>query len=204
MPKNGTETRLEILDAAQDLILAQGFAGTSVDAILGRTRLTKGAFFHHFPSKHDLALALVERYAAGDSAMLRRNLERAERLHRDPLQQLLIFLGLLEESAEQLADPSQGCLFAAYVYEAQLFDERVHDVIRNSVVEWRSLLGEKLRAAAALHPPRMAVDWDEVADMVTVVAEGAYVMAKTTGDVRTLARQFRHMRNYLELLFAQV
>ena len=204
MPKNGTETRLEILDAAQDLILAQGFAGTSVDAILGRTRLTKGAFFHHFPSKHDLALALVERYAAGDSAMLRRNLDRAERLHRDPLQQLLIFLGLLEESAEQLADPSQGCLFAAYVYEAQLFDERVHDVIRNSVVEWRTLLGEKLRAAAALHPPRMTVDWDEVADMVTVVAEGAYVMAKTTGDARTLARQFRHMRNYLELLFAQV
>ena len=204
MPKNGTETRLEILDAAQDLILAQGFAGTSVDAILGRTRLTKGAFFHHFPSKHDLALALVERYAAADAAMLARNLERAERLHRDPLQQVLIFLGLLEESAAQLADPSQGCLFAAYVYEAQLFDQRVHEVIRQSVLDWRARLGEKLRAAAALHPPRIEVDWDEVADMVTVVAEGAYVMAKTTGDAASLAKHFRHMRNYVELLFGQV
>ena len=203
MPRNGSDTRQQLLDAAQDLILAQGFAGTSVDAILGRTRLTKGAFFHHFASKHDLALALVERYAASDHELLTRNLERAERLHRDPLQQLLIFVGLLEEAAGQLTDPSQGCLFAAYVYEAQLFDERVHEVIRRSVVHWRLALGEKLRAAAALHQPRIAVDWDEVADMVTVMAEGAYVMAKTTGDARTLARYFRHMRNYVELLFSQ-
>src|SRR5581483_11975057 len=141
MPKNGAETRTELMDAAQNLILAQGFAGTSVDAILERTGLTKGAFFHHFKSKHDLARALVERYAAADIELLERNMERAERLHRDPLQQVLIFLGLYEELAEQLPDPTQGCLLASYLYEAQLFDDSVHEVIRVNVKQWRTRLG---------------------------------------------------------------
>lgn len=202
MPKDGTETRTELMDAAQDLILAQGFAGTSVDAILERTGLTKGAFFHHFKSKQELALALVERYAAADIELLERNMQRAERLHRDPLQQMLIFLGLFEELAEQLPNPTQGCLLASYLYEAQLFDESVHEVIRANVMHWRRRLGEKFRAAAALHPPRIPVDFDDLADLGTVIVEGAYVMAKATKEPKTVARQIRNLRNYVELLFA--
>ncbi len=201
MRKNGAETRTELMDAAQSLILAQGFAGTSVDAILERTGLTKGAFFHHFKSKHDLARALVERYAAADLELLERNMERAERLHRDPLQQVLIFLGLYEELAEQLPDPTQGCLLASYLYEAQLFDDSVHEVIRANVEQWRTRLGKKLREAAKLHPARIPVDLDDLADMATVIVEGAYVMAKATKEPKTVARQLRNLRNYIELLF---
>jgi TetR/AcrR family transcriptional repressor of nem operon len=201
MPKNGAETRTELMDAAQNLILAQGFAGTSVDAILERTGLTKGAFFHHFKSKHDLARALVERYAAADIELLERNMERAERLHRDPLQQVLIFLGLYEELAEQLPDPTQGCLLASYLYEAQLFDDSVHEVIRVNVKQWRTRLGKKLREAAKLHQARIPVDLDDLADMATVIVEGAYVMAKATKEPKTVARQLRNLRNYIELLF---
>ncbi len=201
MRKNGAETRTELMDAAQSLILAQGFAGTSVDAILERTGLTKGAFFHHFKSKHDLARALVERYAAADLELLERNMERAERLHRDPLQQVLIFLGLYEELAEQLPDPTQGCLLASYLYEAQLFDDSVHEVIRANVEQWRTRLWKKLREAAKLHPARIPVDLDDLADMATVIVEGAYVMAKATKEPKTVARQLRNLRNYIELLF---
>jgi TetR/AcrR family transcriptional repressor of nem operon len=201
MPRNGTETRTQLMDAAQALILAQGFAGTSVDAIIDRTGLTKGAFFHHFTSKHELARALVERYAAADVAMLERNIERAERLHRDPLQQVLIVLGLYEEMAEERPDATQGCLLASYLYEAQLFDDDIHEVIRANVAHWRARLGQKLRAAAKRHPPRLPVDLDDLADMATVIVEGAYVMAKATKEPTVVARQLRNLRNYIELLF---
>ena len=201
MTKIAADTRTEIMDAAQALILEQGFAGTSLDAILARVGLTKGAFFHHFRTKNELAHALVERFARLDEELLEATMERAERLSRDPAQQLLIFVGLLEEQASALADPHPGCLFASYCYEAQLFDERIHEIIRGSFQLWRGRLGDKIRAAMAQRPPRLPADADDLADMLTVVAEGAFVLSKTLKDAQAVARQFRQYRNYLELLF---
>jgi TetR/AcrR family transcriptional repressor of nem operon len=51
--RNGARTRTAIMDAAQGLILQQGFAATSIDEIIERTGVTKGAFFYHFKSKSD-------------------------------------------------------------------------------------------------------------------------------------------------------
>ena len=51
MPRDGTATRTRILDAAQALVLKQGYAGTSVDDVIAAAGTTKGGFFHHFPSK---------------------------------------------------------------------------------------------------------------------------------------------------------
>ena len=66
-------TRERILDCAQALILDHGFGATTVDAVTGRAGITKGAFFHHFPSKSDLGRALAHRYAELDEEHLREN-----------------------------------------------------------------------------------------------------------------------------------
>lgn len=203
MPRDGTGTRERLLDAAERLVLSHGFAGTSVDAILAEAGVTKGAFFHHFPSKAALAHALVERYAAADAAHLETTMERAERLARDPLEQLLLFVGLCEEEMAELAEAPPGCLFASYCYEAQLFDVDTHALIRRAVVAWRGRLGAKLREAAERHPPRLEVDPDVLADLLWVIFEGAFVLARTTGERGAVATQLRHYRNYLELLFAK-
>lgn len=189
------------MDAAEASILDTGFAATSVGTIVERAGLTKGAFFHHFPSKSDLAHALVERYAALDAEHLETFMDRAERLSRDPLQQLLIFVGLFEEAMDELTDPFPGCLFASYVYEAQLFDARTHAIIRDAVAMWRERLGEKIRAAAAAHPPVLDVDLDALTDMMWVVFEGAFLLSKTAREPGVVAAQLRQHRNYLELLF---
>jgi TetR/AcrR family transcriptional regulator, transcriptional repressor for nem operon len=201
MPRDGTETRTLIMDAAQELILQHGFAGTSVDAILERVSLTKGAFFHHFRSKGELAQALIERFAAADEAVLRSALERSERLTRDPVQRLLLFVSLLEEQAAALIEPYPGCLFASFCHEAQLFDEDVHGVIRAGFEHWQAEVSARVRAAMAHRPPRLEVSPDDVAAMLTAVVEGAFILSRSLNDAALLARQLRHYRNYLELLF---
>jgi AcrR family transcriptional regulator len=40
-------------------------------------RLTKGAFFHHFRNKNDLARALIRRFADEGLVLFRENLARA-------------------------------------------------------------------------------------------------------------------------------
>ncbi len=201
MARDGTATRTAIMDAAQALILETGFAAASVDAVIARAGITKGTFFYHFKPKADLALALVQRDAAHDAALLDANMTRAEALSRDPLQQILICMGLYEEELEKLTAPYPGCLYAAFIYEAQLFDDQTLAVARAVFSSWTARILDKLEAVMKLYRPRLPVDLKTLAEMSLVQAEGAYILSKVQRDPKAVAAQFRHYRNYLELLF---
>ena len=202
MSRDGTATRARILDAAQALVLEQGFGGTTVDAVIESAGTTKGGFFHHFRSKQELARALVERYAAEDMALLDDLFDRAEQLSRDPLQQLLLFVALQEELADELSGEDTGCLFASFAYERQLVDEVTREVIAHACRRWRERTRAKLDEVVALYPPRLEVDLDSLADEGLALFEGAYVLSRALGEPQILKGQLRHFRTYLELLFS--
>lgn len=201
MPRDGTATRTAIMDSAQALILETGYSAATLDAVIARAGITKGAFFYHFASKGELARALVRREAERDAAHLEHNMGRAEGLSRDPLQQILICIGLFEEEMAGLAEPYPGCLYASFVYEAQLFDDDVMGTVRGVFDHWTARLAAKLAQVLALYPSRLPVDVKSLAEMCMVQAEGAYILSKVQQDRLAVAAQFRHYRNYLELLF---
>jgi len=200
--RDAGRTREAILDAAQALILDQGYSATSVDAVAAKVGVTKGAFFHHFASKSDLARALVQRYARLDREHLEDSIARAQGLATDPLQQLLLLIKLYEDEFESMTEPFPGCLFASYVYESKLFDEGTLEVLRESTLYWRAKMRGLLERVMAVHRPRMPVHLDSLADLFYAIPEGAFVMTKTLGDKTLLARQTRHLRQYIELLFS--
>jgi AcrR family transcriptional regulator len=53
-------TRRKILDAAVDVFNEVGYATADRGAIIERTGMTKGAFYHHFDSMESLASAIIE------------------------------------------------------------------------------------------------------------------------------------------------
>jgi AcrR family transcriptional regulator len=53
-------TRRKILEAAVDVFTEVGFAAADRGAIIERTGMTKGAFYHHFDSMESLASAIIE------------------------------------------------------------------------------------------------------------------------------------------------
>ena len=201
MRKDGVATREKILDAAQDLILDRGYVGMTVEHVLDRVGITKGAFFHHFKTKDDLAKALLQRFADRDARIYNETRERAEKLSDDPLQQMLIFIRLFEDMFGELKEPYPGCLFASYLYELQQFDDETRDLIRESFVKWRELLKEKFEAIARKYPPQTKVDAASLADAFTVVLEGAFITGKALNQPEVVSEQLRLFRNYVELLF---
>jgi AcrR family transcriptional regulator len=50
-----------LLDSAAACFFESGYAATSLDAVAKRARVTKGAIYHHFASKRDLFMAVLER-----------------------------------------------------------------------------------------------------------------------------------------------
>lgn len=192
------------MDAAQELILSQGYGGTSLNSILDRTDVTKGAFFHHFESKKDLAYAVIERYAENDTTTLEAFVKRAEKLSRDPLQQILILITLYEESLSEDGGPPSGCLFASYSYQAGLFDERTNDLVKGAFQHWQDVMIPKFEAAIETHPPRIEVAAEELSMLGLSVFEGGLVLSRTFKRKDVLAAQLHHYRNYIELVFGEI
>jgi AcrR family transcriptional regulator len=54
------DTRRSLLEAAAKLIAERGYRGTTVNDVIARAGLSKGTFYWHFKSKHDLLLAVLE------------------------------------------------------------------------------------------------------------------------------------------------
>lgn len=199
--KKGEATREKILDAAQELILDRGFSGVSVDNVIESVGLTKGAYFHHFKNKNEMAVALIERYAANDLAFFYDSLARAEKLSSDPLQQMLILVGLYEELFAGMSDPYPGCLLASYIYELQMFDTEVVDSINEVFLKWRKILSKRFEVIAEKYPPKTELDIPALADEFTVLIEGAFILAKSLNDPKIVVQQLQQYKNYIRLIF---
>jgi AcrR family transcriptional regulator len=55
--------RVQLLRAAQDVFVAQGFHAAAMDDIADRAGVSKPVLYQHFPGKLDLYLALLEEHA---------------------------------------------------------------------------------------------------------------------------------------------
>jgi AcrR family transcriptional regulator len=73
----GEVTRSEILHTALELFSKNGYDATSVAEICKRVKVSKGAFYHHFPSKQDLFLALMAGWLGELDGMLQAAAESA-------------------------------------------------------------------------------------------------------------------------------
>jgi AcrR family transcriptional regulator len=58
----GARSRQKIVAAGAELFAERGFVNTSLNDVLDRVGLTKGAFYFHFPTKEDLAQAVTASY----------------------------------------------------------------------------------------------------------------------------------------------
>jgi AcrR family transcriptional regulator len=64
MQQRSTQTRMRILDAAQQLFSQEGYDATGVAEICKAAGVSKGAFYHHFPTKQAVFLEILNGWMA--------------------------------------------------------------------------------------------------------------------------------------------
>lgn len=200
MARDGKLTRDKILLESKALIFKHGFSGTSIDQILEKTGITKGAFFYHFKTKNALAMALIEEFATADKDKLNNALENTESLKGNSLNRLLQFI---QEFIDAETDQNElpGCLYASFLYEPQQLAPEVLDYISETILHWRTVIGNLIQEVLKDHNTKYPVDVESLADHVTVVFEGAFIVSRALNDLDITAKQLQHLKNYIELLF---
>ncbi len=203
-PRKGSDTRERILDVAEEAVLEKGFGATSIEELIAAVGITKSGFFYHFRDKGELAKALLQRYLDREEVMFDELFGRADELHEDPLHGFLIGLKMMAEMTADLPAGHPGCLVASYCYQENLFNREVRELNTAGVLRWRRRFRARLDRIAECYPPKIDVDLDALADMLSVVADGAIIIAKVVHEKDALAKQILLYREFIRTIFLGV
>ena len=189
--------RSKLLDAAVAIIRQKGYAATSVDELCARAGVTKGAFFHHFPSKDSLAVAAANYWQELSGALF-----AAAPYHRlnDPLDRILGYLDF--RKAMLRGDVAEfSCLAGTMIQEAY----QTHPDIRlacDATIGGHAATVES-DIADAMKRYRIRAPWtaESLALHTQAVLQGAFILAKAKGHAAVAEDSIEHLRRYVELLF---
>jgi TetR/AcrR family transcriptional repressor of nem operon len=200
-PRKGSDTKERILDVAEDAVLEKGFAATSIEELIAAVGITKSGFFYHFKDKNELARALLVRYVEREDALFDDLFHRADELNEDPLHGFLVGLKLMSELMDDLPNGHPGCIVASFCYQDRLFDKEVRDLNTKAVLNWRRRFRERLELIAARYPPKTPVNLDDLADMLSVIADGGIILSRVVSDKQALPRQIMLYRDFIRGVF---
>jgi len=189
--------RQRLLGAAITLIRKNGYAATSVEEICRAAGVTKGAFFHHFASKEQLAVAAADHFT--DSAA--RWFEEAPFLALpDPADRVL---GYVDFRLSRLTDDlSQcSCLLGTLVQEAYESAPAIREAALAGIR--RQAGGLEPDLAAALAARGLTLDPQALALHTQAVLQGAFILAKAAADPAPAVASLLHLKRYLALLFGR-
>jgi TetR/AcrR family transcriptional regulator, transcriptional repressor for nem operon len=189
--------RAKLLEAAFAEIRAKGYAATTVDDLCRAAGVTKGAFFHHFKSKDDLAVAAANHWSETTGALF-----AAAPYHNaaDPLDRVLGYVDF-RKAILKGAVPEFTCLVGTMVQEAYASNPAIREACARSICGHAETLESDI--AAAMEKYRIDADWTaaSLALHTQAVLQGAFILAKAKGGAQVAADSVDHLRRYIELLF---
>lgn len=176
-----TDTRSRILAVAREMFHGRSYADVGIQEICEGARVQKGSFYHFFPSKRDLALAVIDDMAddwahgfvaeAFDQAL-------------PPLERLDYMIDAAyywQKASADLEGRMPGCLFGNLALEMSTRDDvmraRLNAVFDKARDQFRATLDEAVALGALA-----ALNTEATASAMLAYLEGVILLAKTRND----------------------
>lgn len=173
-----SNTRETLVNLAEDAMCTRGFGGFSYADIARDAGISKASIHHHFPSKQDLGLAVLDRYGE----RLVEQLALIAKSSRSGGQALAAIIGLYRTKA---GSGGMLCLCAALSADAHAIDARIRDALRRindlvaAAIEEVLIAGRRDRSISVGGDPRSE------AESILAMLQGAQLMARVTGEPTT-------------------
>ena len=191
------DARSRLLDAALMIIRSKGYSATTVDELCAAAGVTKGAFFHHFKSKHALGVAVAEHWSQMTGALF-----AAAPYHAlpDPLERVLGYVEF-RKALLQGELPEFTCLVGTMVQEAYQSVPALREACALSISSHAATLVDDIQAAMESRGLTPAWTAQSLALHTQAVLQGAFILAKANGGAEVAADSIDHLYRYLQMLF---
>lgn len=195
-PRAADGTRTRLLDFAFSEMYAHGYQGLRVDTLLDKAGLTKGAFYHHFPSKQALGLAVIDEVLAGMADLVWGDHLRQ---YDDPIEgiesSIALALGMLGDRCIMLGCPINNLAQEMSGIDDE-FRKRLDLVFRGIVANIAAALrrGQERGYVSAEIAP------EAVATFIFASVEGAIGLGKSARSADVLDAAIGEAKRYLASL----
>ncbi len=193
--RKAKDTRLKILNAAFKEIHKHGYQGMRIEQVLKNTNLKKGALYHHFSSKQELAYAVLEE-------LIQKNMYK---LWMEPLKNVTDPLGAIHSVFEARNNWSAefftfGCPLNNLAQEMSPIDEGFRKRIEKIFLQWQSAISEALKKGQTQGVVDKEINTDECALFILASMEGTLSMTKNHQNKEVFYSCCRELKRYLDSL----
>lgn len=161
----GRERREQIIEAAREAFAANGYRGTTIALIAERTGLTDAGVLHHFASKEELLLTVLER----------RDAQGRERVDGAVAATGSFFGALLALCEENAATPGMVRLFTVMAAESIDAAHPGHALFYERYARMRANVVGELRAAQGRGEVADDIDPELVAPQIIAMFDGLQI-----------------------------
>jgi TetR/AcrR family transcriptional repressor of nem operon len=189
-------TRDKLLQAAFEEIYRRGFQAASLDTILAKAGVTKGALYHHFPNKASLGYAVVDEVVKG---LLLKRWGVLEPPSGDPITALQrILRGRVANLTSR--EVELGCPLNNLAQEMSPLDQRFRRGVNATFDIWTDAVAKDLASGQAQGTVRKGVDARKIAAFVVASIEGSFGLAKGAQSAAMLRSNLEVLSSFLESL----
>jgi TetR/AcrR family transcriptional repressor of nem operon len=186
-----TITRDKLIRTASELIRRKGFIATRIDDVCEIAGVTKGAFFHHFKTKEDLAEGCLIAWQQAMSETLKSAPFQKE---ANPTERVL---GAMDLFISVLDDPKmlKSCLVGTTVQETS----ETHPQLRATAHDCFQLVRELFQGMLdeACRNTKATVDTASLADLWMSAVQGSLILYKASRDPAVIRRTLEHVKQYI-------
>ncbi len=176
----GAATRARIVDAAADLMYAQGALRTSLDEVMAASRTSKSQLYHYFHDKDALVRAVIVR--------------QTERVldGQDPYLCALDSMVGLRRWCTMIIDVQQqrsgvgGCPIGSLASELSDTSEDARQLLADSFQKWETRLATGLTAMQHSGELRGDARPTDLASAIMAALQGGLLLTQTTRETRHL------------------
>ena len=194
--KNPDLTRAKLLEAGFEEVYEHGFRSASIESILAKAGVTKGALYHHFPNKQALGYALVEEVIG--EFMVQRLLTPLESTD-DPITALQQHgLGVLEDHCDDAC--TRGCPLNNLAQELSNEDEGFRMRVEGVYNRLQDGVARALRRGQEVGTVRSDLDPVRIARFYLAATSGIMGAAKNSQDPEIMRSLLITANDYLDSL----
>lgn len=187
-------TRDRLIAAALKLFGEKGYQSTSVADVKRESDCHSGGFYHFFPTKQDLLLAVLERYRQGIVRML---IEPAWASVQDPIERIFALLARYRMPLE-MTHCTYGCPIGSLALELHEPDPEVRQLLADNFTGWIDQVARCLIDARKVLG--RGFDTRRTASFVLAVKEGAVMQSRTYRDLAPFDAAVATLRDYFKTL----